>query len=142
MIKDYSEKDYRQDFPDQGTWNWKLVQITNCENSYYENHKTVGVVLHDGNFMVNGVMFEKHEYTIIDHDPMGMEKGPTLEEFLLNNSNLIKGENEFRLVISKISGDEDGHSSVRIYCHPMGRNGDTIDADITGNDFNILTGEF
>jgi len=141
MKEDYNIDDYKVDFPDEGTWNWKVIELTNADNSYYQGHKTTGVLLHDGNFMINGVMFEKHEFIVIDHDPMNMKIGPTLEEFLLKNSNIMKGEIEFRLVINKISGDEDGKSSVRIYCHPLGRDGDTLDADIEGNNFMIIEGD-
>ena len=70
MVEDYDKKDYEQDFPAQGTFNWKRVLIANCEHSYYEGAQLIGVVLHDGNFMINGVMFEKHEFKIIDENPL------------------------------------------------------------------------
>ena len=57
---------YRKDFPDQGSFNWKVVKIT---TAHYDGHKTTGVVLHDGKFMINGVLFEANEFEIIGDMP-------------------------------------------------------------------------
>ena len=50
---------YVQDFPDEGSFNWKSVKLNTPNDSYYHGHKIIGVVLHDGNFMINGVLFLK-----------------------------------------------------------------------------------
>jgi len=65
---------YKRDFPDEncykGSYNWKTVEMTNPKKSYYKNCKVTGVLLDDGNFMVNGVTFMKEEFEIINQDPM------------------------------------------------------------------------
>jgi len=63
---------YKKDFPDEGFWNWKTVKFTNPKNEYYKNSKIVGVLLHDGNFLTNGVFFEKEEFEIIDENPLNI----------------------------------------------------------------------
>ncbi len=45
------------------------------------------------------------------------------EDFLLNNSNEGQSGMEFRLVISRLHPD----STLEIYCHPFGRDGETFD---------------
>ncbi len=70
----YDKKKYAQDFPDEGTFNWKRVKLKTPNDPYYNGHITVGVVLHDGNFMINGVLFLKNEYEIIDEDPLNLSK--------------------------------------------------------------------
>ena len=53
--KTYDKKKYEIDFPDEGYFNWKTVKFTNPAWGYYKNAKIVGVLLHDGNFLTNGV---------------------------------------------------------------------------------------
>lgn len=60
---------YDVDFPDTGTLNWKAVKIKNVDE-YYNDCKIIGVLLHDGKFMVNGVIFEQHQFDIIDENPL------------------------------------------------------------------------
>jgi hypothetical protein len=60
---------YKQDFPDQGTLNWKKVKIKK-PGSYFDNAKITGVLLHDGNLMINGVLFDANEFEIIDENPL------------------------------------------------------------------------
>jgi len=65
---DYNKETYKQDFPDIGTFNWKTVKIQ-TPGEHTDGAKITGVVLHDGNFMVQGVLFLQHEYEIIDEYP-------------------------------------------------------------------------
>lgn len=67
MTKEEKKK-YKKDFPGQGSFNWKKVKLITPEFSYYNNHVTVGVVLHDGKFCINGVIFENFE--IIEEKPI------------------------------------------------------------------------
>lgn len=69
-MNDYDKKTYEEDFPETGNLNWKTVILKTPDNPYYNGHKIMGVVLHDGNFMINGVMFLKNQYEIIDENPM------------------------------------------------------------------------
>ena len=66
----YDKKTYEQDFPEHGNFNWKTVKLKTPTEPYYDGHKIIGVVLHDGNFMVNGVLFLENQYEIIDEDPL------------------------------------------------------------------------
>jgi len=66
---------YKRDFPSKGNWNWKAVKFTNPKNNYYLDSKIIGVLLHDGNFMVNGVMFEADEFEIIEENPLAVYGG-------------------------------------------------------------------
>jgi len=143
MREDYNRADYDIDFPDQGNWNWKMVKITMPDDVYYNGAEIIGVLLHDGNFMINGVMFEKHEFKIIEHDPLMFQKQmrQTFEQYLLKNSKIMKGEIEFRLVINKISGDEDDNSSIRVRIQPVDRAGDPVYAEIEGNNITPIEGE-
>lgn len=63
-------KKYEIDFPEEGTLNWKTIQFTNPKDSYLKDKKITGVLLHDGNFVVNGVFFTKEEFTVIDENPI------------------------------------------------------------------------
>lgn len=68
-MRDLTLKDkikYKKDFPDQGNFNWKTVRLKMPNNIYFDGHKPVGVLLHDGKFMTNGVIFEKEEFEIIE----------------------------------------------------------------------------
>jgi len=65
---------YKQDFPDTGFFNWKKVKMTHPKSSYYQNCIITGVLLHDGNFMINGVLFYSEEFEIVDEDPLNIEK--------------------------------------------------------------------
>ena len=71
----YDIKKYKQDFPDQGSFNWKTVRLKTPDNIYYDGHKITGVVLHDGNFMINGVLFLAGQFEIIDEDPLKFNCG-------------------------------------------------------------------
>ena len=64
----YNKETYKQDFPDVGTFNWKSVKIK-TPGEYGDGGKIIGVVLHDGNFMINGVLYLPHEFEIIDEYP-------------------------------------------------------------------------
>jgi len=68
-MNNYDKKTYEKDFPSQGTFNWKKVKLITPNEPYYNNHIIIGVVLHDGNFMTNGVLFLKDQYEIIDENP-------------------------------------------------------------------------
>ena len=65
----YDKKTYEQDFPEHGDFNWKVVKLKTPNNPHFDGHKIIGVVLHDGNFMINGVLFLKNEYEIIEEEP-------------------------------------------------------------------------
>ena len=54
----YNKKIYEQDFPEEFNWNWKIAFIKE------HKQKRAGVLLHDGKFMTNGVLFDKHEFKI------------------------------------------------------------------------------
>ena len=69
-MNEYDKKKYKIDFPEEGDFNWKWVKLKTPEHPYYDGHKIIGVVLHDGNFLTNGVLFLKHQYEIIDKDPL------------------------------------------------------------------------
>ena len=64
-FKKYDRKKYDIDFPDEGTFNWKKVRIIMPDDIYYNNAEIIGVVLHDGNFIVNGVLFLSNQFEII-----------------------------------------------------------------------------
>jgi hypothetical protein len=66
----YNKKTYEQDFPEHGNFNWKTVKLKTPTEPYYDEHKIIGVVLHDGNFITNGVLFLENQYEIIDEDPL------------------------------------------------------------------------
>jgi len=70
----YNKKKYKKDFPDEGAFNWKKVKLITPENIYYNNHELIGVVLHDGNFMINGVLFLSNQFKIIDENPSNLSK--------------------------------------------------------------------
>ena len=65
----YAKETYKQDFPGQGSFNWKTVRLKTPNDLYYDGHEIIGVVLHDGNFMTNGVLFLKDQYEIINEEP-------------------------------------------------------------------------
>jgi hypothetical protein len=65
----YDKKTYKKDFPDHGDFNWKKVKLKTSDN-YYNGHKIIGVLLHDGNFMVNGVLFLASEFEVINENPL------------------------------------------------------------------------
>jgi hypothetical protein len=58
-IRNYNKKIYEQDFPGVGSYNWKVVYIKEYK------HKIAGVLLHDGKFITNGVLFDKHEFKVV-----------------------------------------------------------------------------
>ena len=66
----YDKNKYKQDFPDQGYFNWKTVKLKTPDNIYYNEHEITGVILHDGNFMINAVLFLAEQFEIIDEDPL------------------------------------------------------------------------
>ena len=61
-MKDYDSKEYAIDFPDDIDWNWGTVVIKTPHEPYYDGCKITGVLLHDGCFLVNGVLFEQNEF--------------------------------------------------------------------------------
>ena len=71
----YDKKKYKKDFPDQGYFNWKTVLLKTPNNIYYDGYKITGVLLHDGNFMTNGVLFLADQFEIIDEDPLKLNCG-------------------------------------------------------------------
>lgn len=74
----YDKRVYEQDFPEHGTFNWKTVILKTPNEPYYDGRKTMGVLLHDNNFMVNGVLFLENQYEIINHDPMNLTEKPEM----------------------------------------------------------------
>ena len=65
------DEKYEIDFPESETLNWKTVMF-NCPNKpYYHKKKVTGVLLHDGNFVINGMLFNAGEFDVIDEDPIG-----------------------------------------------------------------------
>lgn len=64
----YDKKTYEQDFPEHGNFNWKTVKLKTPTEPYYDGHKIIGVVLHDGNFITNGILFLENQYEIINED--------------------------------------------------------------------------
>jgi hypothetical protein len=56
---------YDQDFSEELAW--KQVRLKTPEDPYYDGKLSAGVVLHDGNLMINGVLFLKSQYEIIDN---------------------------------------------------------------------------
>lgn len=62
----YDKETYKQDFPENGIFNWKTVKLKTPNEPYYDGNKIIGVVLHDGNFMINGVLFLKNQYEIVE----------------------------------------------------------------------------
>lgn len=66
----YDKKTYEQDFQEYGYFNWKIVKLKTPTEPYYDGHKITGVVLHNGNFMINGVLFLENQYEIIDDDTL------------------------------------------------------------------------
>lgn len=74
-MKKFTEEDkYKQDFPKFGNFNWKTVKLKTPKKPYYDGFKICGVVLHDGNFVTNGVLFEKGEFEIVEEDPFHNQK--------------------------------------------------------------------
>lgn len=72
-MNEYNKETYKQDFPDHGDFNWKLVKLKTPTEPYYDGHKIIGVVLHDGNFMINGVLFMKNQYEMINENPLNLK---------------------------------------------------------------------
>lgn len=66
----FDKEKYRIDFPESGDLNWKKVKLNTPDNPYFDKKEILGVVLHDENFIVNGVLFTKEQYVIIDNDPI------------------------------------------------------------------------
>ena len=69
ILNTYDPKTYEQDFPPIGDLNWKTVRFKTPNDPYYDGHEKIGVVLHDGNFMCNGVLMLKDQFEIIDENP-------------------------------------------------------------------------
>lgn len=69
-MNSYDKEKYEKDFPAQGKLNWKKVKIITPENRYYDGNSMLGVLLHDGNFMINSVLFTSNQFEIIDEDPI------------------------------------------------------------------------
>ena len=69
-MNEYDKKTYKVDFPDEGYFNWKKVKLKTPGDIYYDGKITIGVVLHVGNFMVNGVLYLENQFEIIDEDPL------------------------------------------------------------------------
>jgi hypothetical protein len=61
---------YKKDFPSQGCLNWKKVILKTPEKSYYDGARVSGILLHDGNLLINGVLFLANQFEIIDEDPL------------------------------------------------------------------------
>lgn len=70
---DYDKEKYAQDFPSEGTFNWKRVKLKTPNDPYYNGRTVLGVVVHDGNFIINGVLFLKDEYEIVDENPLDLK---------------------------------------------------------------------
>lgn len=69
----YIKKKYEKDFPSQGNFNWKTVRIVIPEEPYYDGVRMMGVLLHDGNFMTNGVLFLANQFEIINENPLDLK---------------------------------------------------------------------
>ena len=74
MNNKYNKDTYKDDFPDEGYFNWKIVRIKTPDCVSYDGKKIIGVVLHDGNFMVNDVLFLKEQFEVIDEDPLNLQQ--------------------------------------------------------------------
>jgi hypothetical protein len=61
----YNKKKYSSDF-EKEDFNWVLAQITDSTQEYYNGMKIIGVLLHDDNFLVNGVLFDKKEFVVLE----------------------------------------------------------------------------
>jgi len=70
----YDKETYKQDFPKHGDFNWKTVKLKTPEKPYYDGHRIIGVVLHDGNFMTSGVLFLENQYEVINEEPFNINK--------------------------------------------------------------------
>lgn len=64
------DKKYEIDFPENDILNWKTVKFVNPNKLQFKNKQITGVLLHDGNFVVNGVLFFKDEFEVIDENPI------------------------------------------------------------------------
>ncbi len=69
----HDKNKYKIDFPEEGYFNWKTVKIKNTID-YLNGKEIIGVLLHDGNFMVNGVLFLENQFEVIDENPMNINK--------------------------------------------------------------------
>ena len=100
----YDKNKYKKDFPDEGYFNWKTVMIRTPKNVYYDGARITGVVLHDGNFMVNGVLFLKKQFTIIDEDPLDLKNDPLppLDNFAIE---------QFKGIVDKAKRINSGNAS-------------------------------
>jgi hypothetical protein len=64
----YDKKLYEKDFPDNiSDWKWRIARL--YPKDKYIRQEIVGVVLHDGKFVTNGILFEKNEFKIIGKWP-------------------------------------------------------------------------
>ena len=66
----YNKKTYKQNFPKHKNFNWKTIKLKTPTKPYYNKHKIIKIILHNKNFMVNGVLFLENQYEIIDEDPL------------------------------------------------------------------------
>ena len=69
----YDKKKYEIDFPEEGTFNWVKIKLKGL-GPYFEGVEGVGVLLHDGNFISNGLLFYSNNFDIIDNDPLGLKQ--------------------------------------------------------------------
>jgi hypothetical protein len=65
---EYDRTKYNQDFPSIGNFNWVAVQVTTPNDKYYDGCKLTGVLLHDGNFMGNNMLFSPNEFKILSKE--------------------------------------------------------------------------
>jgi hypothetical protein len=71
-MRSYDKAKYEIDFPVEGDFNWVQVHITDKSDIHYGG-KPAGVLLHDGNFIVNGCYYESDQFDILNLDPFGLK---------------------------------------------------------------------
>jgi hypothetical protein len=67
LEKIFYKKDFDQNITDSEK-TWVVVKFKNLD-IYHNNTKMTGRILFDGKFIINGVIFEKNEFKIIDKHP-------------------------------------------------------------------------
>lgn len=62
--KSIYKNDLRDDLKINEIWNWVIVELIDSNN---KNHNPTlwGVLLHDGKFILNGILYDKHEFKVL-----------------------------------------------------------------------------
>jgi len=97
LVKIPLPEKYIKDFPIYGDFNLKMVRLVLPDDKYLNNIKRIGVVLHDGNFITEGVMFKKGQYRIIDEDPLNPKEIPMIDRLIYKWMHIELGEEEMDL---------------------------------------------